>query len=52
MMMTPDALRSTSLKNKIHDKYKLFTKKLHEIKKYNLDFESFIIELKSKLINE
>ena len=45
-------IKNTSLKSEIHDKYKLFTKKLHETKKYNLDFESFIIELKSKLINE
>ncbi len=45
-------IKNTTLKSKIHDKYKLFTKKLHETKKYNLDFESFIIQLKSKLINE
>ena len=45
-------IKNTSFKSEIHDKYKLFAKKLHQIKKYNLDFESFIIELKSKLINE
>ena len=45
-------IKNTTLKSQIHDNYKLFTKKLYQIKKYNLDFESFIIELKSKLINE
>ena len=45
-------IKNNDFKIKIHDNYKFFTKKLYQIKKYNLDLESFVIELKSKLINE
>ena len=45
-------IKNSNFKIQIHDNYKFFTKRLYEIKKYNLDLESFVIELKSKLINE
>ena len=45
-------IKNNNFKIQIHDNYKFFTKKLFQIKKYNLDLESFVIELKSKLINE
>ncbi len=42
-------IKNNNFKIQIHDKYKFFIKKLHQIKKYNLDLESFLIELKSKI---
>ena len=45
-------IKNNDFKIKIHDNYKFFTKKLYQTTKYNLDLESFVIELKSKLINE
>ena len=45
-------IKNNDFKIKIHDNYKFFTKKLYQTTKYNLDLESFLIELKSKLINE
>lgn len=39
-------------KNEIYDLYKSIAKKIYLIKKYNLDLESFLIELNTKLINE
>ena len=39
-------------KSEIHDFYGMFIKKIYYIKKYNLDLESLLIEIKSKLIHE
>ena len=39
-------------KDKIYDLYNYFIKKINNVKKYNLDEESFFIELKAKVFNE
>ena len=39
-------------KEKIFDLYKYFIKKIDNVKKYNLDFETLLIEFDSKLLNE
>ena len=41
-----------SSKDKIYDLYNYFIKKINNVKKYNLDEESFFIELKAKVFNE
>tara|TARA_Y100000590_G_scaffold345869_1_gene395812 strand:+ start:7138 stop:8082 length:945 start_codon:yes stop_codon:yes gene_type:complete len=38
--------------NKLHYLYFEFIKKISDVKKYNLDFESLIIEFKTKVLNE
>ena len=39
-------------KKKIYSQYSFFLNKLHDVKKYNLNIESFLIEFNSKLANE
>jgi DNA polymerase-3 subunit delta' len=39
-------------KKKIYSQYSFFLNKFHDVKKYNLNIESFLIEFNSKLANE
>ena len=39
-------------RNKINFLYKNFVNKVHDLKKFNLDDESFFIEFKSKVLDE
>ena len=39
-------------RNKISSLYKNFIHKIHDLKKFNLDEESFFIEFKTKVLDE
>ena len=43
---------SKFMNKKYHDLHSYFLKRIEDIKKFNLDKESFFLELKSKLLNE
>ena len=43
---------SKFINKKYHDLHSYFLKRIEDIKKFNLDKESFFLELKSKLLNE
>ena len=45
-------IHQTRSKDKIYDLYKYFIKKIDNVKKYNLDFESLLLEFNTKLLNE
>ena len=45
-------IRNQKSNKNIYSQYNLFLNKINDVKKYNLDIESFLIEFNSKLINE
>ena len=44
-------IKNQKVKKNIYSQYNLFLNKINDVKKYNLDIESFLIEFNSKLIN-
>ena len=44
-------IKNQKAKKNIYSQYNLFLNKINDVKKYNLDIESFLIEFNSKLIN-
>ena len=45
-------IRNQKSKKNIYSQYSFFLNKFSDVKKYNLDIESFLIEFNSKLTNE